>query len=287
MVGLVDPRMEIGPNVVDFVRRSADPGGVQGGFQITRAHLALSGKTLFRGAAVSRPITRGHVTVTGRAIGHTSTDAIARGALVAHGRQLTVVNVTWSTIPDLLVDRSTTLPWLIPNIRGNYLIAPVGAAVSGSLLNTNLAGETYDFANDRISITVNPGVDTSDSVAMQVTGAGGQNVLSNNFTIYVKSLATFPAAGVPLLDAQGNSAGFGGTADDPLGAFFGMTGFGAGDKWWAENVPVGATVTPLAGGSFNLAITVGMTPGSYAFDAVRWTATTNVITRKQIPFTVT
>ena len=72
------------------------------------------------------------------------------------------------------------------------------------------------------------------------------------------------AATVQLYNSSGNPSGFG-PSDDPEGVFYGRLDILSGDVWWPTGVPAGCTVTPLAGGSFTLAVGGGVTPGAYSF----------------------
>jgi hypothetical protein len=70
------------------------------------------------------------------------------------------------------------------------------------------------------------------------------------------------SAVVPLYNAQGNPSGYG-PSDDPEGVLFGMTGLLNGDVFWFHSVPVGLTATPFPGGSYTLAVSLTILPGTY------------------------
>ena len=287
--GLIDPVFEIRPNKLDFIRRSSDPQGTLGSLVLSRGHLAASGKVvrLTRSLLVSR----GHLAFGGKVIQIRRRFPILRGHLTTQGKSIQFANAAWSTMPDLVVDRSTppAYPHFAPGIRLNWLIDPLASVPPGniSVIGIDLAGVTYDVGNDRIAIASNPGVDRNDVIELQAQTAGGAIALSNVFTLWIKALAGFPAAAIALVDSNGTPTGAYGPSDDPGGAFFGQTGFAAADKWWAEGAPQGVTVTPLAGGTYTISASSGMAPGTYGFDAVRWTAATTAIARTPIPFTVT
>lgn len=287
--GLRDPVFQIFPNKIDGIRRSPDPAGLFGTLQFTQGHLQVRGKVIALRAA-RLVVGIGHLTITGKTVRLNRTRPITHGSLTLHGRSIQFANVQWATVPDLYVDVSTppAFPKYIPNIRVNWLIDP-GALVPAaniSLQNVDFSGVSYDSGNDRIQFLSNPGA-TFDVVQLRAITTGGATILSGNFSLIGKAMATYPLAGVALTDASGNPTGQYGGNSDPEGVFFGMSGFASADKWWAENVPPGATVTPLVGGSFTLQIQLGMAVGVYQFDVVRYTPASGATVRTMKSFTVT
>lgn len=77
------------------------------------------------------------------------------------------------------------------------------------------------------------------------------------------------SAVVPIVDFQGNPAGYG-PSNSPGGIFYGLDPFPYifGDVFWFSTIPPGFTLIPQPGGSFSVAVAFGTAPGVYA---VGWT----------------